>query len=230
MASVPGRWQQRLDCHGGHLQDVVLKTWGLFVNPRHWLTWPCSVVFIAAYNKCDIPLLKWVTLNAAPCTYSLFVTANRATCFGWYLHPSSGADVTVSTAYGISKTVNATYREARLVTITIGYSYSFTSTRCCGYSDMSCWWCVEIPSETCRAVYRYKQNVYSCSLMDNYWHIQGCYKRNRHFHFNITLKVSISLIVTLYFTVHGHLNVKKKERLIQFISKIQNTVRHKNFY
>ena len=28
MASVPGRWQHCLDCHGGHLQDVVLKTWG----------------------------------------------------------------------------------------------------------------------------------------------------------------------------------------------------------
>ena len=26
MARVPGRWQQCLDCHGGHLQDVVLKT------------------------------------------------------------------------------------------------------------------------------------------------------------------------------------------------------------
>ena len=26
MASVPGRRQQCLDCHGGHLQDVVLKT------------------------------------------------------------------------------------------------------------------------------------------------------------------------------------------------------------
>ena len=26
MASVPGRWQQCLDCHGRHLQDVVLKT------------------------------------------------------------------------------------------------------------------------------------------------------------------------------------------------------------
>jgi len=25
-ASVPGRWQQCLDCHGGHLQDVILKT------------------------------------------------------------------------------------------------------------------------------------------------------------------------------------------------------------
>jgi len=26
IASVPGRWQECLDCHGGHLQDIVLKT------------------------------------------------------------------------------------------------------------------------------------------------------------------------------------------------------------
>ena len=36
MASVTGRWQQCLDCHGGHLQDV-LKTEAFFVNPRHRL-------------------------------------------------------------------------------------------------------------------------------------------------------------------------------------------------
>ena len=28
MASVPGRWQQCLDCYGGRFQDIVLKTWG----------------------------------------------------------------------------------------------------------------------------------------------------------------------------------------------------------
>ena len=38
----------------------------LFVNPRHWLTWLCSVVFIAVYSKCVILLSRWVTLNAAP--------------------------------------------------------------------------------------------------------------------------------------------------------------------
>jgi len=42
---------------------------------------------------------------------SLFVSVNRSTCFGWYLHPSSGAHITVSTACGISKTVTATCRE-----------------------------------------------------------------------------------------------------------------------
>ena len=43
--------------------------------------------------------------------YSLFISVYRCTCFGWYLHPSSGAHVTVSTAPGISKTVTATCRE-----------------------------------------------------------------------------------------------------------------------
>jgi hypothetical protein len=43
--------------------------------------------------------------------YSLFISVNRSTCFGWHLHPSSGAHVTVSIASGISKTVTATFRE-----------------------------------------------------------------------------------------------------------------------
>jgi len=29
--------------------------------------------------------------------YSLFISVNCSTCFGWYLHPSSGAHITVST-------------------------------------------------------------------------------------------------------------------------------------
>ena len=43
--------------------------------------------------------------------YSLFISVNRCTCFGWYLHPSSTADVTVSTVSAISKTVTGTCRE-----------------------------------------------------------------------------------------------------------------------
>jgi len=40
--------------------------------------------------------------------YSLFISVNCCTCFGWYLHPSSGGHVTVSTASGSSKIVTAT--------------------------------------------------------------------------------------------------------------------------
>ena len=43
--------------------------------------------------------------------YSLFISVNLSMCFGWYLHPSLGAHVTVSTASDISKTVTATFRE-----------------------------------------------------------------------------------------------------------------------
>jgi len=43
--------------------------------------------------------------------HSLFISVNRSTCFGWYLHPSSAAHITVSTASGVSKTVTATCRE-----------------------------------------------------------------------------------------------------------------------
>ena len=45
----------------------------LFVYPRRLLTWPCSVIFIAVYNKCVILLSKWVTLNVAPCRNRIFL-------------------------------------------------------------------------------------------------------------------------------------------------------------
>ena len=45
------------------------------------------------------------------CNVTQFIlSGNCSTCFGWYLHPSSGAQTTVSTASGICQTVTATYR------------------------------------------------------------------------------------------------------------------------
>jgi hypothetical protein len=40
--------------------------------------------------------------------HSLFISGNSSTCFGSYLHPSSGAHTTVSTASGICHTVTST--------------------------------------------------------------------------------------------------------------------------
>jgi len=37
--------------------------------------------------------------------HSLFMPGNCSTCFGWYNHPSSGAQTTVSTASGICHTL-----------------------------------------------------------------------------------------------------------------------------
>jgi hypothetical protein len=39
--------------------------------------------------------------------HNLFMTGNCSTYFGWYFHPSSGAQTTVSTASGFCHTVTA---------------------------------------------------------------------------------------------------------------------------
>ena len=45
------------------------------------------------------------------CNVTQFIlSGNCSTCFGWYHHPSSGAQTTVSTASGICRTVTATCR------------------------------------------------------------------------------------------------------------------------
>ena len=44
--------------------------------------------------------------------YSLLISTNCSTCFGWYLHPSSGAHNPLSTVSGINETCNATCRES----------------------------------------------------------------------------------------------------------------------
>jgi len=49
--------------------------------------------------------------------YSLFISVNCSTCFGWYLHPSSGAHITVTTVTGIVETVTANCRERHSVEI-----------------------------------------------------------------------------------------------------------------
>jgi len=77
--------------------------------------------------------LKWPTIVQQDATiYSLSVSVNSSTCFGWYLHPSSRAHVTVSPASGISKTVSVVNVNGRK----LQFRYSrFHDRRSCGYSD-----------------------------------------------------------------------------------------------
>ena len=42
--------------------------------------------------------------------HGLFISGNCSTCFGWYLHPSSGAHTTVSTVSDTRQTGTATCR------------------------------------------------------------------------------------------------------------------------
>jgi len=140
-AWLQGRIYERLlcCCHD-QLNCVTQYTLFLFFKFKG----PCIVKYMPIIVQQDATI------------YSLFtsISVNRSTCFGWYLHPSSGARVTVSTASGISKSVTTTCRERDWTAFQS--RYAFTKDGCCRYSDMSSWWWVKIPPETCRAVYRYK--------------------------------------------------------------------------
>jgi len=69
MASVPGRWQQCLHCHGGHLQDVVLKTWGFL-----WIQDTDLLDRVQLYLLlCTINVLAYFQ-NAAPCIFHYSVS------------------------------------------------------------------------------------------------------------------------------------------------------------
>ena len=47
--------------------------------------------------------------------YTVYLCGNCSTCFGWYIHPSTGAQTTVSTAYSICHTVTAVCRHREMV-------------------------------------------------------------------------------------------------------------------
>jgi len=78
------------------------------------------------YDWCDEEsiVLRYVSMiiQQDATIYSLFISANCSTCFGWYLHPSSGAHITVSTVSGIIETVAATcpiQSRSRQVAVTV---------------------------------------------------------------------------------------------------------------
>jgi len=65
-----------------------------------------SSVLYAKLHRLRIPI--YIQQDAT--LHSLFISGNCSTCFGWYLHPSSGAHTTVSTASGISHAIATTCR------------------------------------------------------------------------------------------------------------------------
>jgi len=66
------------------------------------------------------------------------------------------------------------------VTFTTGSSNGINSARYCRYSDMSSWWWLEIPPETCWAVCRHKLYI-----------VASCW-----------------ILIDTYYTMHGPLNIK----------------------
>ena len=85
--------------------------------------------------------------------YSLFISANCSTCFGWYLHSSWWAYITGSTVSGVIETVTATCRERDWILDTVD---------------------TVIP-KSCRAVFGYKLYIVaSCwIIVDTYYAMHG---------------------------------------------------------
>ena len=100
----------------------------------------------------------------------LILSGNCSTCFGWYHHPSSGAQTSISTASGICHIVNVicrycllhkcirqpqhTQTSSNYSTIAADSINGVTNVRSCRYNCLCSWWWVEVPLETCRAVSR----------------------------------------------------------------------------
>jgi len=59
-------------------------------------------------GPCIVSIFQYISNKMQ--SYSLFISGNCSTCFGWYFHPSSGANTTVSTASGICHTVTVICR------------------------------------------------------------------------------------------------------------------------
>ena len=112
------------------------------------------------------------------CNVAQFIlSGNWSTCFGWYHHPSSGAQTTVSTASGICHTISAICRyrgrvgtdlsvlwAAYATHSTADSNNGVTNTRFCRYSCLRSWWWVVVSPEICRAVSMYNKlcNAASC--------------------------------------------------------------------
>jgi hypothetical protein len=105
------------------------------------------------------PYLKvsplYSNIHTTRCKFTQFIlSGNCSTCFGWYHHPSSGAQTTVSTASGICHTVIAICRNRGRVGTGLNVLWVVYATHSCRYSCLRSWWWVMVPLETCRAISR----------------------------------------------------------------------------
>jgi len=98
---------------------------------------PCIVEYSNIYpTRCNVT--------------QLILSGNSSTCFG--VVPSPIIRSANNSIYSIW------YLSDRYwyLPLAAGSTNGLTNTRCCRYSCLRSWWWVEVPPETCRAVFRYK--------------------------------------------------------------------------
>jgi len=111
---------------------------------RSKLFWAFFFVFMGPciLNKCQS------LSNKMRLCIVYYISVNCYTCFGWNFHSSSGAHITVIKHLALVKPPLLPSAIAE------GNRDDLTNARCCNYSYMCSWRWVELPPETCRAVYR----------------------------------------------------------------------------
>ena len=77
------------------------SNWGTTIPHRHFVIFLFNVQESVDHNY----ILMYTYIQQDANSHSLFISGNCSACFGWYLHPSSGAHKTVSTASGTYQTV-----------------------------------------------------------------------------------------------------------------------------
>ena len=94
------------------LVSVALRSGSSCILACMW-SFTLHFLYRRQYYSTLITICKFTLLysNIYPtrCNFTQFIlSGNCSTCFGWYHHPSSGEETTVSTASGICHTVTAT--------------------------------------------------------------------------------------------------------------------------
>ena len=97
--------------------------------------------------------------------YSLFISINCSTCFGWYLHPSSGAHINSLMRPLLLPIVNVTSR-SRQVAVTVSLMPDTVETVIWAPDDGWRYHPKHVEQFTD------KNKLYiGCNLLENYWHI-----------------------------------------------------------
>jgi hypothetical protein len=92
------------------MADVTMKLHEIFVTLKGLTSWKhvlralCGKRIVWEIKQTTGCFFIYINIYPTRCNVSC------STCFGWYLHSSSGAHTTVSTASGIYHTVIAIYR------------------------------------------------------------------------------------------------------------------------
>jgi hypothetical protein len=115
------KYQQRVALYRNKLylclsSRRVEHLFGRHVNPLNAELNPiCHLLVLLGdlrfMGPCIVSIFQYTCIsNKMQTLRSLFISGNCSTCFGWYLHPSSVAHSTVSTASGVCYTVTAICR------------------------------------------------------------------------------------------------------------------------